>query len=143
MHETDHSPPLPNPQELLAAYEKAFTTLKDDPSAAAEQDWIRASDALKAAVLLLPGRFPLGQIVATPGALTALERAEHLPAEFLLRHKSGDWGELDPDDLQVNEEALQHCGRIVSVYQTRLQDSLWLITDAGWEVTTLLLPEEY
>ena len=37
-----------------------------------------------------PGRFDLGRIVATPGALAAMERAGHVPPEFLLRHKHGD-----------------------------------------------------
>lgn len=35
-------------------------------------------------------RFPLGRVVATPGALRALEKAELLPAEFLDRHVNGD-----------------------------------------------------
>jgi hypothetical protein len=34
--------------------------------------------------------FPLGQIVATPGALDALTRAVLTPAEFLCRHAAGD-----------------------------------------------------
>jgi len=33
--------------------------------------------------------FPLGQIVATPGALAALERAKQLPTCFLARHAIG------------------------------------------------------
>src|ERR1039458_3095686 len=33
--------------------------------------------------------FPLGQIVATPGALAALERAQQPPACFLARHAIG------------------------------------------------------
>jgi hypothetical protein len=36
--------------------------------------------------------FPLGQIIATPGALAALERAKQPPACFLARHAIGDWG---------------------------------------------------
>jgi hypothetical protein len=39
-------------------------------------------------------RFPLGRVVATPGALRALEKAELLPAEFLDRHVNGDWGDV-------------------------------------------------
>jgi hypothetical protein len=40
--------------------------------------------------------FPLGQIVATPGALAALGRAKQPPTCFLARHAIGDWGELEP-----------------------------------------------
>ena len=35
--------------------------------------------------------FALGQIVATPGALVALEVSHQSPAEFLRRHARGDW----------------------------------------------------
>ena len=38
----------------------------------------------------MQGLFPLGQIVATPGALETLARANQTPNEFLLRHVSGD-----------------------------------------------------
>ena len=38
--------------------------------------------------------FPLGQIVATPGALEALEASQQSPTEFLERHSKGNWGEL-------------------------------------------------
>jgi len=51
--------------------------------------------------------FPLGQIVATPGALAALERAQQPPTCFLARHASGDWGELEPTDAA--EQSVQHC----------------------------------
>ena len=47
--------------------------------------------------------FPLGQIVATPGALAALERAKQPPTCFLARHAIGDWGELEPTDVGENE----------------------------------------
>ena len=46
--------------------------------------------------------FPLGQIVATPGALAALERAKQPPTCFLARHAIGDWGELEPTDVAEN-----------------------------------------
>jgi hypothetical protein len=35
--------------------------------------------------------FPLGQIVAAPGALAALERTKQPPICFLARHAIGDW----------------------------------------------------
>ncbi len=43
--------------------------------------------------------FPLGQIVATPGALAALERAKQPASCFLVRHATGDWGTLAPEDV--------------------------------------------
>jgi hypothetical protein len=42
--------------------------------------------------------FDLGQLVATPGALAALEKSGQTPMDFLSRHVTGDWGELTEDD---------------------------------------------
>ena len=36
--------------------------------------------------------FDLGQLVATPGALAALEKSGQSPMEFLTRHVTGDNG---------------------------------------------------
>jgi len=87
--------------------------------------------------------FPLGQIVATPGALETLARANQTPNEFLLRHVSGDWGELDAHDLAENMYSLKHGFRVMSSYRTKSGDTLWLVTEADRASTTLLLPEEY
>ncbi len=42
--------------------------------------------------------FPLGRIVATPGALKLLEEAGEDPLHYLTRHRSGDWRNLDAHD---------------------------------------------
>jgi len=34
--------------------------------------------------------FRLGQVVATPGALEALQESEQVPFEFIARHAKGD-----------------------------------------------------
>jgi hypothetical protein len=88
--------------------------------------------------------FPLGQVVATPGALDALG-AERIEAEGLLkRHASGDWGELSADDRAENERSLQEGFRIFSAYVlSRTRVKLWVITEADRSATTLLLPDEY
>ena len=87
--------------------------------------------------------FPLGRIVATPGALAALERAKQLPTSFLGRHAIGDWGELEPTDVAENEYSVAHGFRLLSSYRTDAGDRLWIITQADRSTTTLLLPEEY
>ncbi len=49
-------------------------------------------------------RFDLGRVVATPGALEALTAAQTAPGELLLlRHASGDWGEVPMEDARENE----------------------------------------
>ena len=87
--------------------------------------------------------FPLGQIVATPGALSALERAKQPPTCFLARHAIGDWGELEPTDVAENEYSVVHGFRLLSSYRTDAGDRLWIITEADRSATTLLLANEY
>jgi hypothetical protein len=87
--------------------------------------------------------FPLGQIVTTPAALAALEKAGQGPPEFLRRHASGDWGDLCAEDRRENQSSLE-CGfQIFSSYRTDAGDELWVITDNHFSITTILLPEEY
>jgi hypothetical protein len=93
--------------------------------------------------LMQPGRFALGQIVETIGAHNTLAAALHLPTEFLLRHKNGDWGELPEEDIRENEWSLANGARLFSAYRTRTDEKLWVITEWDRSVTTLLLPEEY
>jgi hypothetical protein len=87
--------------------------------------------------------FPLGQIVATPRALAALESAKQTPTCFLARHAIGAWGELERADVAENEYSLIHGFRLLSSYETKAGERLWIITEADRSATTLLLPEEY
>lgn len=87
--------------------------------------------------------FPLGQVVATPGALQALEEAGQRPEAFLNRHIVGDWGELDDFDRRQNDRAVHQGLRLLSAYRTMRGVRLWVITEWDRSVTTLLLPEEY
>jgi hypothetical protein len=86
-------------------------------------------------------KFQLGKLVSTPGALDAVPRAEMLLA--LRRHVSGDWGDLDDEDKTANEQALEHGGRLFSVYHSLAKDKFYVITEADRSVTTILLPHEY
>jgi len=92
----------------------------------------------------MPGvLFPLGAVVATPGALEALHRTGDTPAAFLRRHVSGDWGELDAHDCGENERALAGGFRLLSAYTLSDGTRIWVITEADRSSTCLLLPEEY
>ena len=88
-------------------------------------------------------RFPLGQIVATPGALEALEQAGENSITVLRRHLAGDWGEVDDDDRRENERSLADGCRLLSAYTLSSGTRLWVITEADRSATTLLLPSEY
>ena len=93
-------------------------------------------------------KFHPGQIVATPGALDAIREAGQTPHEFLVRHLSGDWGDLDDEDRSLNDAAVIDGSRILSAYTTRKGERLWVITEASDDhshrlATTILLASEY
>jgi hypothetical protein len=91
----------------------------------------------------MTAKFPLGQVVATPGALDALTASGETPAGFLRRHLTGDWGSLDEEDRRENELSLAQGFRLLSAYELSTGVRIWIITEADRSATTLLLPEEY
>ncbi len=91
----------------------------------------------------MPKSLELGQIVATPGALAALEESGEQPGDFLARHASGDWGDLCEEDRRENEFSLIHGFRLLSAYRLKNGVKLWVITEADRSATTLLLAGEY
>ena len=88
-----------------------------------------------------PAKFLLGRIVATPSVLESVPNLEILSA--LERHVRGDWGTLDAEDLNANENALKHGGRLFSAYHSTKNVKFWIITEWNRSVTTVLLPEDY
>jgi hypothetical protein len=88
-------------------------------------------------------RFQSGQVVATPGALAAIEASGESVSTYLNRHVSGDWGVVDADDAKENEYAIILKLRIMSVFQLKSGARIWVITEADRSSTCVLLPEEY
>jgi hypothetical protein len=94
-------------------------------------------------------KFPLGQIVATMGALNACSQARLLAC--LGRHARGIWGAVCAEDAATNDAALVGGTRILSAYPIDPakpskgfgENTLWIITEADRSATTFLLPEEY
>ncbi len=88
--------------------------------------------------------FPLGRLVATPGALAPLRHAgEDLLPALLERHRSGDRGDVPPEDARENEFSVRYGGfRVLSSYRVA-GERLWVITEADRSATTVLLPSEY
>jgi hypothetical protein len=86
-------------------------------------------------------KFPLGQLVATSNAAARLPPAE--VASALGRHQSGDWGDLDGEDKQANEDALRNEGRLLSAYHAADGTKFYIITEWDRSLTTVLLPEDY
>ena len=87
--------------------------------------------------------FPLGRLVATPGALALIRSAgEDLLPTLLERHQSGDWREVPVEDARENEVSVRHGFRILSSYRVA-GGRLWVITEGDRSATTLVRPSEY
>lgn len=88
--------------------------------------------------------FELGQVVGTSGAVQLMFEENRDPGEFIVRHVTGDWGDLTHNDDEImNDQAVASgLDRVFSVYKLKT-GTIWIITEADRSVTTLLLPEEY
>jgi hypothetical protein len=107
-----------------------------------------------------------GHVVATPGALAALESAGESAAAYVSRHLSGDWGkhgcyddvevtdrerEYGPmatsDDGKLNKLAVDanDGSRVMSSYVLADGTTLWVSTEGTGKDrnTCVLLPSEY
>ncbi len=67
----------------------------------------------------VPGLFGLGVLSATRGALDACTASLTTPPSLVARHWAGDWGEISPEDLGLNEDAIRDGARVFSVYHLR------------------------
>lgn len=90
-----------------------------------------------------PYLFSPGQVVATPGAMAAFEEAGENPGAYLVRHLTGDWGDLEESDKLENESALENDYRILSAYHLKTGTRIWIITEADRSSTCMLLPSDY
>ena len=115
---------------LPATYETDLTGLLLPPVALAAQP-----------VLKCPSKFELGHLCITANAAQAVPPNEVMQA--VARHAAGDWGTLDAHDWLENERALSTRGRLLSVFQASNGNPFWVITDAGWGTTSVLLPDDY
>jgi hypothetical protein len=92
--------------------------------------------------------FKPGRILASPGCIHELERAGQNLWEFMARHIAGDWGVVDADDAEANNESLKDGSRLLSAYLLKTGEKIWIITEAEDEnghriASTGILPSEY
>lgn len=80
--------------------------------------------------------FPLGQIVATPAALEAIQESGQTLTAFLDRLFSGYQGRLDHQAEILGP-------RLLSASRTWKGRWVWIITEADRSITTILLPSEF
>ena len=95
---------------------------------------------------LMAALFTLGRVVATSGALEALEETDTDALALIRRHAAGDWGEVPPEDARENRLSVREGFRVLSSYPVgdgEAGERVWIITEADRSSTCLLLPSEY
>jgi len=103
------------------------------------------------ALLVINAAFQTGQIVATRGVYDlACQNPDfdQFIQTSLNRHVKGDWGDVDEEDKQTNDQALKQDTRLLSAYNDdRFPKygvaTIWIITEADRSATTILFPDEY
>ena len=103
------------------------------------------------ALLVINAAFQTGQIVATRGVYDlACQNPDfdQFIQKSLNRHVKGDWGDVDEEDKQTNDQALKQDTRLLSAYNDgRFPKNgvatIWIITEADRSATTILFPDEY
>ena len=91
-------------------------------------------------------RFELGQQTATQGIVNAVSESEEFSKEVVTafrRYISGDWGDIYPEDKELNENAIKYGGsRIFASYKTS-KGKIYIITEWDRSYTTFLFADEY
>jgi hypothetical protein len=87
--------------------------------------------------------FRLGCKCTTQAALEAIQKSGQDPEQFVRRHAAGDFGDVSEEVKELNESAIKENDTIISVYQTKLGQTIWVVTDCFRTETVILLPAEY
>ena len=96
--------------------------------------------------------FETGPVLMTPGIRELIysdQKATDTVQRCLDRHCRGDWGNLDEEDKQLNQNSLADekergftYDSLFSSYDTDF-GKIYVITECDRSVTTILLSEEY
>ena len=88
-------------------------------------------------------KFPLGVLLLSASVHRLVNEGKIDPLPLLHRHMRGDWGNMDDEDKQINDDAISTDCRLFSAYQVPPHYRVWVITEADRSSTTVLLPEDY
>ncbi|KPF48394.1 hypothetical protein IP87_02895 [beta proteobacterium AAP121] len=89
----------------------------------------------------------MGQVVSTLQALHFCRKHRIDISTLLVRHASGDWGDITTADKCVNDAAVLDGRRILSAYSFSA-GRVWVLTEATGEngvraSTCIMLPSDY
>ena len=87
-----------------------------------------------------------GQVVVTRGIAAKMDNWQFkLGVESALKsYLAYDWGLASEDSKEMNKKALATKDSIMGVYEIMGgSEKIWIMTDPGHKVTTILFPDEY
>lgn len=88
----------------------------------------------------------MGKTVWTRGINEKVSDSAKFSKEVLnamKRYKNHDWGDLDAEDKQMNDDAIKYGNdRILAAYNTS-EGEIYIITEWDRSVTTILFADEY
>lgn len=93
----------------------------------------------------------LGQVVMTRGIAQHVDKGLGAFIQSCLeRYKKCDWGDMEKDDIEMNNRAIKVDDRVLVAYnlpdnlkEITGEDKIWIITEWNRSVTTILYPSEY
>lgn len=88
----------------------------------------------------------LGKIVMTRGIAARMDNWQFkLGVENALKsYVAHNWGLVSEESKEMNKKALYSKDSIMGVYEIMGgSETIWIMTDPGHEVTTILFPDEY
>ncbi len=94
-------------------------------------------------------KFETGNFCTTHGVYEEMGERPNFASfvqESLFKHITGDWGDVHPDDKELNDLSIEEGSRILSVYTFKdgnTNTKIWIITEADRSATTVLFPNEY
>jgi hypothetical protein len=83
----------------------------------------------------------LGHVLATSAVIEHLTRNRLPYLRLVLRHMSGDWGEVESDDRELNQQSVLDGDSILSIY-TIAGTEVCVFTRADRSYTFVLLASE-
>lgn len=86
-------------------------------------------------------KFNPGELVVTPKVAITVEPKKLLQA--FGRYQVGDWGDLPPEDIAANDEALKIGERLIGKYDVGAEEPVYITTEADRSVTTILFCSDY
>ena len=92
-------------------------------------------------------KFAMGKLVVTAGIDEQMKNDSSFRGFVQMsigRFSNGDWGNMDSEDKQQNEQGLKDGERLMGVYiRPGTDEKIWIITEWDRSVTTVLYPHEY